>query len=193
MGPAEHEEFRAYVAARSSSLLRTAYLITGNRHDAEDLLQTALAKVWLAWARIEDKRAVDAYVRRALVNTHTSRWRRRKLDEYPTADVPEIDVWGGRDDYAARELSDALWLALAQLPRRQRIAVVLRYYEELSEAETAAVLGVSVGTVKSTVSRALGKLRRDAAALGLRDGEPASSSGSVDGADPGNALPDAAT
>ncbi len=161
------EAFREYVVARSPALLRTAYLLTGSKADAEDLLQTALAKTYLAWGRIREREAVDAYVRRVMVNTQTSFWRRRKVDERPTADLP--DRGGGRDLTADLDLHDALWTALARLPKRQRAAVVLRYYEDLSEAETAAVLGVSVGTVKSTTSRALAKLRDDGAEGGLRD------------------------
>ena len=156
------EEFRSYVAARSAALLRTAYLLAGNRADAEDLLQTALAKTCLSWERIRDREAVDGYVRRVMVNTQTSWWRRRKVEEYPTGELP--DRGGGRDLTADLDLHDALWTALAGLPRRQRAAVVLRYYEDLSEAETAAVLGVSVGTVKSTTSRALARLRETAGA-----------------------------
>jgi RNA polymerase sigma-70 factor (sigma-E family) len=158
------EAFREYVAGRSPALLRTAYLLTGHRGDAEDLLQTALAKTYLAWDRIRDRESVDGYVRRVMVNTRTSWWRRRKVEEYPTDTLPERrDDRDATDDLA---LHDALWSALAQLPKRQRAAVVLRYYEDLSEAETADVLGISVGTVKSTTSRALVKLRDSA---GLRD------------------------
>ena len=146
------------------ALLRTAYLLTGNRADAEDLLQTALAKTYLAWDRIREREALDGYVRRVMVNTHTSRWRRRKVAEYPTDALPERGA--GRDATEDLALHDALWAALAGLPKRQRATLVLRYYEDLSEAETAAVLGVSVGTVKSTTSRALMKLRDSSA---LRD------------------------
>jgi RNA polymerase sigma-70 factor (sigma-E family) len=158
------EDFREYVAARSPALLRTAYVLTGNRADAEDLLQTALAKTYLAWERIREREAVDGYVRRVMVNTQTSWWRRRKVDERPVDAVP--DVPGGRDAAADLDLHDALWTALSALPKRQRAMVVLRYYEDLSEAETARVMGVSVGTVKSTTSRALRSLRD---ASGLRD------------------------
>jgi RNA polymerase sigma-70 factor (sigma-E family) len=158
------EAFRAYVAARSPGLLRTAYLLTGHRGDAEDLLQTALAKTYLSWDRIRDREALDGYVRRVMVNTQTSWWRRKKVDEYPSEVVPER---GTQPDATERlALHDALWTALAELPKRQRAMVVLRYYEDLSEAETAHVLGVSVGTVKSTTSRALLKLRDSS---GLRD------------------------
>ncbi len=157
------EAFREYVAGRSTALLRTAYLLTGNRPDAEDLLQTALAKTWLAWGRIREPAAVDAYVRRVIVNSRTSLWRRPAVREYPTEEMPELP---GRDRTADLDLHDALLQALDRLPRRQRAAVVLRYYEDLTEAETADALGITVGTVKSTVSRALTRLRHDA---GLRD------------------------
>ena len=159
MDESAREDFRSYVVARSPALLRTAYLLTGSRADAEDLLQTALAKTYLAWDRIREREALDGYVRRVMVNTQTSWWRRRRVDEYPTDELPEQPA-GGEDDFtSALSLHDALWTALAGLPKRQRAMVVLRYYEDLSEAETAAVLGVSVGTVKSTTSRALTKLR----------------------------------
>jgi RNA polymerase sigma-70 factor (sigma-E family) len=158
------ESFREYVAARSPALLRTAYLLTGHRGDAEDLLQTALAKTSLAWDRIREREALDGYVRRVMVNTQTSWWRRKKVDEYPTDTLPERGTQRDATDDLA--LHDALWTALAGLPKRQRAMVVLRYYEDLSEAETADVLGVSVGTVKSTTSRALLKLRDSS---GLRD------------------------
>ncbi len=163
MDDSARDAFRSYVAARSSVLLRTAYLLTGSRPDAEDLLQTALAKTYLAWDRIRDREAVDGYVRRVMVNSQTSRWRRRRVDEVVTERLPER---GGRDLTADLDLHDALWTALTTLPKRQRAMVVLRYYEDLSEAETARVMGVSVGTVKSTTSRALVKLRESA---GLRD------------------------
>jgi RNA polymerase sigma-70 factor (sigma-E family) len=168
------EDFRSYVAARSPALLRTAYLLTGNRADAEDLLQASLAKTYLAWDRIREREAVDGYVRRVLVNTQTSWWRRRKVDEYATDELPELP---GRDASADQDLHDALWTALSGLPKRQRAMVVLRYYEDLSEAQTAQIMGVSVGTVKSTTSRALLKLRDN---TGLRD-------------DPRTALPSGAT
>ena len=164
MDQAGRDDFQAYVVARSGALLRTAYLLTGSRADAEDLLQTALAKTYLAWDRIREREAVDGYVRRVMVNTQTSFWRRRRVDEHPTGELPERA--SGRDDTADLDLHDALWGALAGLPKRQRAMLVLRYYEDMSEAETASVLGVSVGTVKSTTSRALAKLREDA---GLRD------------------------
>ena len=180
MDAAARGEFRDYVAARSAALLRTAYLLTGNRSDAEDLLQTALAKTYLAWPRIRERHAVDAYVRRTMVNTRTSWWRRDRHTAAVAGDEQlAVTPNTGRDPIVDADLHDALWSALAKLPRRQRAAVVLRYYEELSEAETAAALGVSVGTVKSTVSRGLARLREDA---GLRDDDRAALPADLQGA-----------
>lgn len=151
------EEFARYVTERSGAWLRVAFLLTGDRADAEDLLQTGLAKTYLAWHRIQDKGALDGYVRRVLVNTQTSWWRKRRIEEYPTDVLPE-QPW--EDCAPGRlEIRESVWKALAQLPKRQRAVVVLRYYEDLSEAETAAAMGISVGTVKSTASRALAKMR----------------------------------
>jgi RNA polymerase sigma-70 factor (sigma-E family) len=154
--------FRDYVTARSRSLLRTAYLLTGNISDAEDLVQSALAKTYQAWDRIEDRAALDGYVRRAMVNTHISWWRRRRVEEFPTDEVPDQVV---ADPSGNSDLQDSLRRAIDRLPRRMRAAVVLRYYEDMTEAEVANVLGVSLGTVKSTVSRAVAKLRIDAELL----------------------------
>lgn len=156
MNATRHEEFRAYVLERGSVLLRAATQLTSDRAEAEDLLQAALAKTYLAWDRIEDRSALDGYVRRAMVNTQISWWRRRKLDVYPTDQLPERPV---EDTTDRSEMRDALGRALSRLPERQRLAVMLRYYEDMSEREIAEVLGVSVGTVKSTVSRAMARLR----------------------------------
>ncbi|MFJ9675212.1 SigE family RNA polymerase sigma factor [Streptomyces sp. NPDC101221] len=157
-----YPSFSSYVKARRPVLLRTARSLTANPSDAEDLLQTALTKTYVAWERIEDHRALDGYVRRALLNTRTSQWRKRKVDEFACDELPEPEPVPGGDDPAERQaLHDAMWRAIMKLPARQRAMVVLRYYEDLSEARTAEVLGVSVGTVKSAVSRALGKLRED--------------------------------
>lgn len=158
----EDPGFREYVTARRGSLLRMAYLLTRNLADAEDLLQAALAKTYQAWDRIEDRGALDGYVRRAMMNTHISWWRRRRLEEYPTEQIPDRPV---ADHAGESELHDTLRRALGRLPERMRTAVVLRYYEDMSEAEIAKVLGVSQGTVKSTVSRAVAKLRIDAELL----------------------------
>lgn len=151
-------DFREFVRSRGRALLRSAYLLTGNQADAEDLVQSALAKTYQAWDRIEDRNALDGYVRRAIVNTHISWWRRRRVDEYPTDEIPDQPV---ADSSGNSELHDTLRRAINRLPQRMRTAVVLRYFEDMSEAEVADVLGVSQGTVKSTVSRAVAKLRTD--------------------------------
>jgi RNA polymerase sigma-70 factor (sigma-E family) len=155
-------EFREYVIARGRALLRTAYLLTGNLADAEDLVQAALAKTYLAWDRIEDRGALDGYVRRAMVNTHISWWRRRRVQEFPTDELPDQAV---ADHAGDSDLQETLRRAIDRLPHRMRAAVVLRYYEDMTEAEVAERLGVSLGTVKSTVSRAVAKLRIDAELL----------------------------
>lgn len=161
VSPTLFPTFAAYVRARGPVLLRAARSLTANPNDAEDLLQTALTKTFMAWERIEDHRALDGYVRRALVNTRTSQWRKRKIEEYACDELPEPDPVPAPDPAERQVLRDAMWRAVLRLPDRQRAMVVLRYYEDLSEAQTAEVMGVSVGTVKSAVSRALTKLRED--------------------------------
>ena len=150
-------DFTAYLQARQARLLRTAYLLTGDQHQAEDLLQTALAKLYLAWHKVHDRESVDAYVRRIMVNENSSAWRRAwRRREVTTDAVP--DVLPSRDEYD-EGLGAAVWAVVQTLPRKARAVVVLRYYEQLTEAETAEVLGISVGTVKSQCSRALATLR----------------------------------
>jgi RNA polymerase sigma-70 factor (sigma-E family) len=153
---ADRSEFDGFVTARSQVLLRTAYLLTRDWASAEDLLQTALTKCWFAWARIEG--TPEAYVRRVIATTYATWWRRRWRGEQPTAELPDR---GEPDRTGAVDSRDELWRALGTLSRRQRAVLVLRYYEDLTEAETAAALGISVGTVKSATSRALAALRRD--------------------------------
>jgi RNA polymerase sigma-70 factor (sigma-E family) len=151
-------QFSEFVAARQQALLRTAYLLTSELHSAEDLVQISLAKAYLAWDRLRDPRAVEAYVRKIMVNEHTSWWRRAwRRNERSTDEVPESP--SVEDDPAAFERRDAMWELVQTLPPKQRAAVVLRYYEDLSEAETARILGCSIGTVKSQTHRALGALR----------------------------------
>jgi RNA polymerase sigma-70 factor (sigma-E family) len=152
-------EFSAYMEARQQSLLRTAYLLTGDRPTAEDLVQTSLAKLYLAWDKVDKRDSVDAYVRRILVNEHNSLWRRGwKKREHATEAIPESHH---TDTYDEGQRG-ALWAIVQTLPRKARAVVVLRYYEQLSEAETADALGISVGTVKSQASRALATLRQRA-------------------------------
>jgi RNA polymerase sigma-70 factor (sigma-E family) len=146
--------FEDFVAARSGALLKTAYLLTQDDHLAEDLLQTSLAKAWSSWRRIET--SPEAYVRKILVNTYSTWWRRKWNGESPVGELPEPEQVD-RDSSSAEQLRSAL----ARLPKRQRTVIVLRYYEDLTEAETARLMDCSVGTVKSTASRALAKLRID--------------------------------
>jgi RNA polymerase sigma-70 factor, ECF subfamily len=151
------EAFTAFVAARSTALLRTAFLLTGDLAQAEDLLQTALAKTYLAWDRIKDMGAVEAYVRRVMVTTHVSWWRRLRNREVPVAEPPEPSTWGDEPELAAER--ESAWRLLAELPVRQRTALVLRYWGELSEAEIAREMGCSPGTVKTHAARGLAALR----------------------------------
>ena len=149
------EDFRAFVTARSPSLLRTAYLLTGDRGLAEDLLQDALTKAYRHWGRIRDRGSCEAYVRKIVLNERRSRWHRRSSTEVVGA-VPDRPASDAVSAYAER---DALWRALAEMPPRMRAVLVLRYWEDLSEADTAELLDCSAGTVKSQASRGLARLR----------------------------------
>ncbi|MEU4326045.1 SigE family RNA polymerase sigma factor [Nonomuraea dietziae] len=152
---ADRSIFPEFVATRSDRLLRTAYLLTHNWATAEDLLQEALTKAWFAWSRVDDP---EPYLRKVIVTTYTSWWRRRWRRELPSDELPEPaagDATRGFDD------RDSLWRVVGQLPARQRAVIVLRFYEDLSVAEAAAVLGCDPGTVKSQTAKALAKLRVD--------------------------------
>jgi len=157
-------DFESWMVARQAKLLRTAYLLTGDVHAAEDLVQTALAKLYLAWDRVSGAPSVDAYARKIMVNEHTSMWRRLWRHREVVTDTSSHDVPVPGEEYDG--VGAALWTAVRALPERQRAVVVLRYYEQLSERETADALGVTVGTVKSQTSRALDTLRGH---LGDRD------------------------
>ncbi|MDO0926066.1 SigE family RNA polymerase sigma factor [Streptomyces sp. TG1A-8] len=164
-------EFTAYVQERRASLYATAYHLTGDRFEAEDLLQSALFSTYRAWDRISDKAAVGGYLRRTMTNLHISAWRRRKLNEYPTEELPETP--GGTDAMRGTELRAVLWQALARLPEPQRTMLVLRYYEGRTDPEIADILGISVGTVKSSIWRSLRRLREDQVLSFGRDEEDA--------------------
>lgn len=151
------ESFTAWVQSRAVRLHRTAYLLCGDWHVAQDLVQESLARTALAWRRIENMDDPDAYVRRVLVNQARQRWRLRRTHELPTGSLPEVGIPDGAQARAEREV---LVQALQALPRRQRAVVVLRYFEQLSVAETAQALECSPGTVKSQTARALTALRR---------------------------------
>lgn len=155
--------FAAYVAQRRPQLYRAAYLLCGDPHRAEDVVQAALTKLYISWHRVERADSVDAYVRRALVNSHLDEHRRPWRREQPEPDA-RLDVQlDARLDGAVAgppvEEHDALFAALRLLPAGQRRVVVLRHYWGLSVEETAADLGVSTGTIKSQTSVALASLR----------------------------------
>nr|WSZ98029.1 SigE family RNA polymerase sigma factor [Streptomyces sp. NBC_00857] len=151
--------FTTYVRERRASLYATAYHLTGDRFEAEDLLQSALFSTYRAWDRISDKAAVGGYLRRTMTNLHISAWRRRKLNEYPTEELPE--TVGDTDAMRGTELRAVLWQALTRLPELQRTMLVLRYYEGRTDPEIADILDISVGTVKSSIWRSLRRLRED--------------------------------
>ncbi len=155
--------YEEYVAARWSALYRTAYLLTGNHADAEDLTQNALVKAYLAWDKVSDAASPDAYVRRILTNVFLSGRRPLRVTrEHVVDDVPEVSPTSATDDDRL-----VLWPHIAALPPRQRAVIVLRYYEDLSEQQIADALNCSPGTVKSNASLALRSLRtRIAAAEG---------------------------
>ena len=162
---ARDAEFEQYMTARQPSLLRTAYLLTGDRHSAEDLVQSSLAKLYLSWDKVQRRELLDGYVRRIMVNENNSLWRRAwkrrevTTDEVPDRTGPLAHLDSAESSVQRSAQSSALWEFVQTLPRKQRAVVVLRYYEDLSEAEVAEILGISVGTVKSQSSRALAALR----------------------------------
>ena len=157
-------DFDGWVAARGPALLRLAFTLTGNAPDAEDVVQEALARALPRWERISRVEDVDGYVRRMVVNAHTSWWRRFRRRESPVdivRDSAASDTGGLLPDQRA-----GLWAACQALPEVQRTAVVLRYYEQLEYAEIAELTGVREGSVRSRVSRGLATLR---AAMGEDD------------------------
>jgi RNA polymerase sigma-70 factor (ECF subfamily) len=154
MDQARREAFDALVSLRSPALLRTAYLLCGDRHLAQDLVQNSLSRAYTRWGRLQSVDAGESYIRKVMVTQAASSRRRRWHAEVPTAALPERP--SGSEDL---DLRATLRQALAALPAPQRAVLVLRFYEDLSEADTAAVLDTSVGTVKSRTSRALAALR----------------------------------
>ncbi|MFE2723241.1 SigE family RNA polymerase sigma factor [Kitasatospora sp. NPDC059327] len=160
------EEFRAFIAGAWTRLLRTAYLLAGDSHAAEDLVQQALERAYVAWGRVRAADDPHAYVRRILINEHARRFRRRPPEQLVTA-VPERAGPEGPDGFERLDERAALLAALGTLPPRQRQAVVLRYWEDLSETRTAAAMGCSVGTVKSQSAKGLAKLRAATSLSGM--------------------------
>ena len=150
------EDFTEFVRGNGTRLIRVAYLLTGDRQDAEDLVQTVLARLALRWSKVAALDDPAAYARRSLLNTWRNARRRRWWNERPSASVPDRAV---ADESGRYDTYHDLLQALRALPPRPRAVVVLRYYEDLSERETAAVLGCSVGAVKSSASRGLAAMR----------------------------------
>lgn len=155
-------EFDEFAQSRSAALLRYGYVLSGNEHDAADLAQEALARLKSAWPRVRYKADPESYVRTTMARLHVSWWRRRQR-EHPVAALPERPAMDPEIERV--EAAQGLWEALATLPRRQRAVLVLRYFEDLTEAQTADALGCAVGTVKSQARDALAKLRRVAPEL----------------------------
>ena len=154
--PDRDAEFSAFVLMHGVSLQRFAFLVCGNRNSAEDLVQTGLLQLLGSWSRVRDPDARNAYVRRTIINHQRSLWRRRASTDVLTDTVPESAVL---DPYTASDRRQDLNEVLQRLPVRQRAVVILRFYEDMSEAQVAELLGCSIGTVKSQTSRALAKLR----------------------------------
>lgn len=148
--------FSDFVEARSAALFRTAYLVVGDYQLAQDLLQEALFKTLVAWPRLRDPAKAEAYVRRTVVTTAISWRRRRSFHERPADSLPEPSTLDRTEELVTYQL---LLAHLGQLAPRQRAAIVLRYYEDLTESQTAEVMGCSVGAVKSQVFVGLGRLR----------------------------------
>jgi RNA polymerase sigma-70 factor (sigma-E family) len=156
MSRRDPQAFADFVAARSGALHRAAYLMVGDAQHAQDLVQEALTKTYVAWPRLRDPSRVEAYARKAITTTAITWFRKKSWGERTVASMPEGSLAGHADLVDERAW---LWEALQELPVRQRIAIVLRYYEDLTEAQTAEAMGCAVGTVKSQVSAGLRKLR----------------------------------
>jgi RNA polymerase sigma-70 factor (sigma-E family) len=152
-------DFEEYVAAAWPRLMRSAWVLTGDWHRAEDLVQTVLARVYGRWSRIHDD-AQDAYLRKMMVTTYLSWWRRKWRGELALEVLPERPA---ADHHAGPDLRLALAELLAGLPRQQRAVLMLRFHADMTEADTAAAMGISVGTVKSYTARALASLRANPA------------------------------
>ncbi|WP_245757296.1 SigE family RNA polymerase sigma factor [Amycolatopsis xylanica] len=163
-------DFSSFVEASLPGLLRYGYALTGNPHDGADLVQTVLEKIGSRWTHVQRKTGDPiAYVRRSMANAHVSRWRRTRRENL-VADLPDTQPFAPADPFE----HEPLWQALRALPPRQRAVMVLRYYEGLSEAEIAATLGVTQGTVKSQASKAIASLRTKLALPEIREGREAS-------------------
>jgi RNA polymerase sigma-70 factor (sigma-E family) len=170
-----NDEYEQFVRTRTHALLRSAYLLTGDQHLAEDLVQEALARTYRAWGRLHDTGNAEAYARRIMYHAQVSVWRRRKVREVLRGEVPETARAVNTDQESGATLRIVLERALRTLSPKQRAVVILRYFEDRTEAESAELLGVSVSTVKSQSARALDRLRATVPGLGeFRGAEGAS-------------------
>ncbi len=168
MNDESRQAFREFALARTPALLRTAYLLTGGQHDAEDLVQTALTRAMTRWRHIRH-RDPEAYVRRIMYHEQVSWWRRRaRRREYPTDTMPEQPV---ADPNTATDLRLSVRRTLQQLTPHQRAVLVLRYFDDLPEAQVADILGCSVGSVRTHVHRAMTKFRSLAPSLAIPSGQ----------------------
>lgn len=149
-------DFEDFIAARGDALVRFALMLCGDPHRAEDLVQTALARVYPRWGRVSAMERPEAYVKTVLVHDHLRWWRRRSSGEVPVEHLREVPTADPSTAHAAR---DAVWRLLGRLPRQQRAVLVLRYYEDLPDSEIAEILHCKPGTVRSLASRALATLR----------------------------------
>jgi RNA polymerase sigma-70 factor (sigma-E family) len=161
--------FREFVAARSAALVRSAWLLTGDEAEAQDLVQTALFMTWSRWSRIMRQDAPEAYVRRVMLSTFLSWTRRRWRGEVPVGEVPDRAY--PHDEFAGVDLRQSVRAALLDLPPRQRAVIVLRFFDDMTETQVADMLGCSVGTVKSQCAKALAKLRGCQALRGMLEEE----------------------
>ena len=164
--PSDADDFTAFVRARGHALTRTAFLLSGDQALAEDTVQAALARAYVRWSRVRRADSPEAYVRRMVVNQHISSWRARRHHEVAQADVPDSVLADPTQQVATRLV---LHQAVRRLPAKQRAAVVLRYYEDLPDAEIADILGCSAATVRSQISRALATIRSHGTLLDQSD------------------------
>ncbi|GIG57988.1 RNA polymerase sigma factor [Longispora fulva] len=162
------DEFDSFVRTRTPALLRSAYLLTGDQHLAEDLVQSALARTHRSWKKLHEVGNAEAYTRKIMYHLQVSWWRKRRIAESMPGDLPDR---GGEDGTTATTLKITLRQALLKLTDKQRAVLVLRFFEDHTESETAELLGVTLGTVKSQTSKALARLRTVAPELALANGD----------------------
>ncbi|WP_237297278.1 SigE family RNA polymerase sigma factor [Streptomyces sp. 3211] len=174
MSNASDDEFHNFMTDRWPSLLRTAYLLTCSHHDAEDLAQNALARAYVKWNHVRNSDDMTAYVRQIMIHAHADRFRRRTVREWFTSRLPETPV---ADQTARVDRRSALIDALGRLPARQRSAMVLCYFEDMTPAQVAAALGTRTSTVRSQITRGLAKLREDGLLAALAEQPAATAAG----------------